>query len=578
MKKHFLALSLFALSSGALATPLTRYFPDFPLGILEAKDLQESVKATGSFGEDTQKLLGTLLNDALKSELGQDVPALLRDLTVKTIIASIKDVAVAAYTVNNNPQLLLSVRLSPNNIVVTALTNSINDAIRAGNAKSRIREGNFLALSDGTGITLGVGNNLLYLSTNSDLLRSYLKRVNGQNLPVVVNNATYRAALEGTGDGFLKQMINLTSVSQILGRDQDIPKRFINTLKTLNVTASASSIVANGMETKSVTQLNPNGGDAALFKLLTYTPTSLELLKVLPSNAPSAAVIATDTSGWLDYIGTWLPELEFSAKEQTDLLAAFTRLKDRLGNEWAVVGNQNLDAGAFASTIGLTSALSGLGSILSPTSEAVFYGQTKDGALSLTDLETAIKTEINKPVEPIVPPVATPAEPATKPMQTEPSAPTTTTTLERIKIGEFDALQIKSVSSDAATPEFSVFIVNKNNTLMISANRAKLEMYIAAAPLLENPAFAGIAFPSRMTGLSFTAPIRMARADIDTTILAVAKQFDFVPESPSDKNLVNAVGDWYESYVSRTEVSHGYFVAEGNKLISNSKEGFNWNK
>jgi hypothetical protein len=575
VKKHFLALSLFALSSGALATPLTRYFPDFPLAILEAKDLQESVKATGSFGEETQKLLAVLLNDALKSELGQDVPALLRDVTVKTIIASIKDVAVAAYTVNNNPQVLLSVRLSPGNPIVTSLTNSINEVIRTGEPKLRIREGNFLALSDGTGITLGVGNNLLYLSTNSDLLRSYLKRVNGQNLPVVVNNATYRAALEGTGDGFFKQMINLTSVSQVLGRDNGIPKRFINALKTLNVTASASSIVANGMETKSVTQLNPNGGDAALFKLLTYTPTSLELLKVLPSNAPSAAVIATDTSGWLDYIGTWLPELEFSAKEQTDLLAAFTRLKDRLGNEWAVVGSQNFDTASLASTVGLSSALSGLGSILSPTSETVFYGLTKDGAMSLTDLETAIKTEISKPVEPIVPPTSTKTEPTTTP-----SAPTTTTTLARIKIGEFDTLQIKSVSSDTATPEFSVYIVNKNNTLMISANRAKLEMYIAAAPLLENPAFAGIAFPSRLSGLSFTAPIRIGRSEIETGINALLKSFD-IEASAEDKSLervIAALSDWLESFYSRTEVNHGYFVAEGTKLISYGKEGFNWNK
>lgn len=569
VKKHFLAFSLLAVSSSALATPLTRYFPDFPLAILEAKDLQESVKATGSFGEDTQKLLGILLNDALKSELGQDVPPILRDLTVRTMIASIKDVAVGAYTVGNNPQVLVSVRLTPGNPVATSLTNLINQEIQSSKANQRIREGNFLALTD-AGISVGAGNNLFYLSTNADLLRGYLKRVNGQNLPVVVNNATYRTALEATGDGFLKQMINLTSVSQLLARDKDIPKRFIASLRTLNLTASASSIVADGMDTKSLTQLNPNGGDAALYKLLTYTPASLELLKILPSNTPNAAVIATDTSGWLDYIGTWLPELEFSASEQKDLLSAFTRLKDRLGNEWAVVSGNNFDSSALLTTAGLGSVLSGFGTLLSPNSDATYYGQTKDGALVLNDLETAIRTEINKP-KPVMPM----AEPATMTApSTQPAAPTST--LERIKLGGFDALVFKETSSDAKTPEQMLYIVNKNNTIVISTSAARLEAQLAAAPLLENPLFKGIAFPSRLSGLSFNAPIRLERSAIDSSITALLKSFELEQDVPKD--LVAAVGDWLESWTSRTQVSYGHFVADSNKLRSYSKTGFSWNK
>jgi hypothetical protein len=585
VKKYtvYLTVSLLALSSSAWATPLTRYFPDFPLAVFEAKDLQESVKATGSFGEDTQRFLGVLLNDALKSEsvdvLG--VPDALRDLTIRTMIASIKDVAIGAYTVQNQPQVLVSVRLTPGNPIVTTLTKLFNDEIRNLKPAKRIREGNFLAVNDG--IALGIGSNLLYLSTNADLLRSYLRRVNGQVLPVVVNNINYVTALQNTGDGFLKQMINLTSISQLLARDKDVPKRFINSLKTLNLTASASSIVADGMETKSVTQLNPNGGDAALLKLLTYTPSSLELLKQLPITTPSAAVIATDTSGWLDYVGTWLPDLEFSAAEQKDLLSAFARLKDRLGNEWAVVGGSNsLNPESLLTTSGLGSALSGFGSLLSPSTDSVYYNNSKDGALVLSDLETAIRTEMNKPVEePVKPAFASPATntPVTAPtppvQNPEPVAPTYTTTLERIKLGGFDTLEYKRTSSEGTVSE-AIYIVNKNNTIVISANKAKLEMNLAAAPLLDNPLFKAIAFPARISGLSFTAPIRTPRSEIDAGINGLLKAFELEKDVPS--SLVTAFGDWLESYTSRTEVSHGYYMADGNKLRSYGKEGFRWNK
>jgi hypothetical protein len=586
VKKHLFAFSLLTLSSSAWATPLTRYFPDFPLAVFEAKDLQESVKATGSFGEDTQKLLGVLLNDALKSEsvdvLG--VPDALRDLTIRTMIASIKDIAIGAYTVQNEPQILLSVRLTPNNPIIKALSKAFNDEVRNLKPAKRIREGNFLALNDG--LALGVGNNLLYLSTNADLLRGYLRRVNGQNLPVVVNNATYRAALEGTGDGFLKQMINLTSLSQLLARDKTVPKRFINSLKTLNVTASASSIVPDGMETNSLINLNPNGGDAALLKLLTYTPSSLELLKQLPMTAPSAAVIATDTSGWLDYLGAWLPDLEFSATEQKDLLSAFARLKDRLGNEWAVVGGSNsINPQALLTTSGLGSLLSGFGSLLSPSTDSTYYNNSKDGALVLTDLETAIKTEMDKPVEPAVPEPVMPNNPSAKnapvtaptpPMQSpEPAAPTFKTTLERIKLGGFDALEYKRTQDDGVVTE-AIYIVNKDNTIVISANRAKLELNLVAAPLLDNPLFKGIAFPSRISGLSFTAPNRTPRSEIDAGINELLKTFELEKDIPS--GLVTALGDWLESYTSRTEVSHGYSLADGNKLHGYGKEGFRWNK
>lgn len=559
-----------------MATPLSRYYPDFPLAMIEAKDLQTAVKATGSFGEETQKLLGVVLNDALSSEIGAGTPPALRDLTVRTMIASIQDLTVAGYTVRNNPELLMSIRLTKGNGITTTLQTLFNEAMKEARPAQRIREGNYLAVAD-SGFNAGMGNNIFYLSTNADLLRSYLRRLNGQNLPVAVNNPAYRTALEGTGDGFFKQMVNLSSVSQLLARDNTIPKKFINVLRTLNLTASASSIVNDGMETKSLTQLNPNGGDAALLKLLTYTPEKLSLLSELPSTLPNAAVIATDTAGWLDYIGNWLPDLEFSAAEQKDLLAAFGRLKDRLGGEWAVASSNTIDTSVLSTALSLTGGLGGLESLVSPNSSTVFYGKVKDGALALNDLETAIRTELNIPAS------TTPATPTT-PATTTPAtpAPASQDTLERIKIGGFEALLLKNnnpPSEDGTTREEQIIIVNKNNTLVISANRNLLESTLAAAPLLDNPLFKAIPFPTRTIGVQFAAPIRLSRAEIDAGVKSLVNFFGTVEsdvEIPA--NLVTAVGDYLESWSSRTQTSYGYLVADGNKLRGYSKSGFSWNK
>ncbi len=567
LRKSILILTI-ALSSSAVATPLTRYFPDNALAVIEAKDLQESVAQTGSFGEDTQKFLGTLLNEALSSEMGRDmgIPDLLKDLTVRTMIGSIRDVAVSAYSVGGNPEFLAVVRMTPKNLIVNAFTKSFNDAIKRTNAKDKLREGNYLAAL-GDGMAAGIGNNIFYISSNSDVLRGYLKRLNGQVLPVIVNNPTYQAVNNGIGDGFFKTMIHYSAIAQLLQRDKTVPKNILTVLKTLNASAGVSSIVADGVETRSLSQLNPNGGDVALYKLLTYAPAKLELLQDLPSTAPSASVFATDTNGWLDYLQTWLPELELSASEQKEVLDVFTKLKTRLGNEWGVINSNIPDTSSLASSLGLgslgtsTLGLLGagfLGDVLSPDSETIFYAKTQDGALILNDLETALK------------------EALTQTTSTDPNdvAPT----IERKPLGGFDALTITQTQGQGETSRtLEISIVNKNNAIVIGSNQSKLEAYLTATPLLENPLFKTFNLPQGISGAQFTAPVRLTRSEIDTMIQSIVKplQEDFT-NIPDD--LVTAFGDWFDSWASRTEGSYGYFLPEGNKLRGYDKTGFSWNK
>jgi hypothetical protein len=578
MLRRNLLIAAITLSSSAFATPLTRYFPDNALGVIEAKDLQESVAQMGSFGEDTQKFLGTLLNEALSSQTGRDleIPGLLKDLTVRTMIGSIRDVAAAAYTVNGNPEFLAVVRMTPKNLIVNAFTKSFNDAIKNTSPKQKLREGNYLAtLSDG--MAAGIGNNIFYISSNSDVLRGYLKRLNGQVLPVIVNNPTYQAINAGTGDGFFKHMIHYSTFAQLLQRDPSIPKRWLTILKTLNASGSVSSIVADGVETRTLAQLNPNAGDPALYKLLTYAPEKLELLQDLPSTPPSASVFATDTNGWLDYLAAWLPEMELrDPNYQKEILDIFTKLKTRLGNEWGVVNTNLPNTSSLASALGLAnfsrySPISAnllgsllLGNALGSNSDSVFYAKTQDGALILNDLETALKNAL--------------AQAEKAPQDTSSNLPAPI--LERKTIGGFEAVVLtrpEGQIENTKIPKFELWIVNKNNTIVLGNDQTKLEFYLSATPLLENPLFQTFNLPQEISGVQFTAPVRLERSEIDAIIASTLKSLQLeTKDVPA--NLLSTFGDWFESWTSRTEAGYGYFLPEGNKLRGYGKTGFSWNK
>lgn len=556
------ASSLFA--GGALAaTPLTRYFPDLPLAVIEAKDLQESIGQTGSFGEDTQRFLGILFDEAIKSEFGDalDLPPALKSAAVRTLVASIRDVAVAGYSVGNNPEYLVAVRFTPKNFVTTALSKGFNKYINESPATRKLREGNYLAAVDG-GFSIGIGNNILYISSNKDLLRGYLKRLNGQVLPTLNNGIAYRSVMSNTGDGFLKEMVNFTAIAQAFSRSGDLTPRDAAALRTLNLTGGAAQIVSDGLEARGVTLLNPNGSDAALLKLLTYTPDSLELLSEMPSTAPSASVIGLDTGGWLEYAQSWFGEAGLSASERREGMEIIAKLKTRLGNEWGIVTTNTTDSDALASSLGLavggSSLTNALGLLGNPSNSTAYYAKTLDGALVLNDLETALTGLLND--------------------GDVPTSDGTAPTIERTEIGGFETLMLSITRKDTQGKEVreNLLIVNKNDTIVIGVNIDALEGYLTAAPLLENEYFAALEIPANVTGVQFIAPLRLTRQEINANITEILKALGASKDVPA--SLQKAYGDWYESYASRTLPSYGYSSVDGNKLSSYGKNGFLWNK
>ena len=556
-------LSGLLAGSALAATPLTRYFPDLPLAVIEAKNLQETIGQTASFGEETQQFLSTVFDEALKSEIGADLelPPALKNAAVRTLVASIRDIAGAAYSVGNSVEYLVAVRFTPKNFVVNTLSKAFNSSLADYPAAQKLREGNYLATLE-SGFAGGVGNNILYLSSNKDLLRGYLKRLNGGVFPTLTGGAAYRNVMAGTGEGFFKVMANFTALSQVLSRSNDLTPRQAAALRTLNIIGSTAQIVSDGLETRSVAQLNPNGGDAALLKLLTYVPDSLELLSEMPATAPNASVVGIDTGGWLEYAQTWFNEAGLSASDRRESMEIIAKLKTRLGNEWGVVTTNSTDSNALASSLGLAVGSTSLNSIFgllgNPGNSTAYYAKTLDGVQVLNDLETALSGVL---IDGFVP-------------MGDVAAPT----LERTEIGGFEALMLTSTRSDGKGVEVqeNFIIVNKNDTIVIGVNIDALDGYLTAAPLLDNEYFAALEIPANVTGVQFIAPLRLTRSEIDLSIGQTLRALEIAKDVPA--SLQKAYGDWYESYASRTLPSYGYSSVDGNKLLGYGKSGFLWNK
>jgi hypothetical protein len=614
VKTWLLSLAALAVGASAHAAPLARYFPDNALAILEANDLQVAVKQTGSFGEETIRMLGTVLSETGNLGLG----AFGGQLTARVMISSLRDVSAAVYSnVRNDVDYLVVGRFERGNFVTRSLEAAFQEDLK-NPRQAKLREGAYVA-SLGE-ITAGMGNGLMYLSTNPDLLRAYLKRIQGQNAPVLTDNAAYRAAMNGVGDGFLRWMLNFSSAAQVAQRSGTVPPRALAVLRTLNLASGAMRVTAQGAETKSLTLLNANGGDAALYKLLTFTPEKLQLLEQLPANAAIANVLAMDTSGWLDYLGSWLGEAGLTNAEQRAARDTLATLRARLGNEWGVVssGAPIPDASSLGvSVLGLSESAA----LLELLKGNQYFASTKDGNQVLNDLEVALQdvvadlkaaqqradaataqqrarsntqdseessnagsdrpnahrgtrgSNLPKPSG-----TATTPPPASASPETPVSAPVSNDpTLERVQIAGFPALAfvVPNAARPSAPPTLALYIVNKNNTVVIGTDRAWLEQTLTGPALTTLPAFNAVPWPAKTIGVQFASPLKRSRDQIENYALETLLSLGIEERDVSERTLT-IIADWFESAQDRSGVTYGYSVVNGNRLEGTNVAAFRW--
>ncbi|CAN5849925.1 hypothetical protein BH23DEI1_BH23DEI1_24530 [soil metagenome] len=219
-------------------------------------------------------------------------------LPVLTLVASIDDATSARFDA-----LLLEASAQPG-------------AVELNEGQAR-----FVVTPAGDGVPLAASRfgDLLALSTNPDVLRGVLRQAQGSSDPSFDDADGYLTTLGTLGDGAFYGYLDVVSVSDALaplaaglGFDASVA-RLSAMFATFGSGAGVIRVTPDGTESEGIQVLRGDGGDLALFSLLTRSHAApRDLLRAVPERAFSVQVANASPAAWWDYLVdlvAGLPEL-----------------------------------------------------------------------------------------------------------------------------------------------------------------------------------------------------------------------------------------------------------------------------
>ncbi len=161
---------------------------------------------------------------------------------------------------------------------------------------------------------VGMGDGLVYLSSNKTLLMGYLARLGGRAAPRLNTSAAYTVPTRAVGEQELGLYVNFSAAAKVirgqLGRVL-LPRLLspvVDALDTLGTYAAGFSTTDEGLTASSAQVPNPAGKDRPLYSILTHT-TDFSVQSVIPASARTvnANACAPETNG---YLGRWLTRID----------------------------------------------------------------------------------------------------------------------------------------------------------------------------------------------------------------------------------------------------------------------------
>lgn len=183
-----------------------------------------------------------------------------------------------------------------------------------------------VVLEDGVPLAGARRGALLALSTNPEVLRFVLRADQGGSDPTFAASSGYLSTLGTLAPGQLYGFLDLAPISRALtplasglGFDRSV-ERLAAALRTLGTSAGVARITSTGVESESVQLPRSDGGDAALYTLLSRDPGGVDarLLQAIPSEAVSVSASAGDVRAGYDYLVRLLSELPELALPDAD--------------------------------------------------------------------------------------------------------------------------------------------------------------------------------------------------------------------------------------------------------------------
>lgn len=326
LPNRVLALLLTLLLAGTgLAQNLAPLLPAETILALGMQDLATVSDKLDDFRAEFERLdvAGALAAAFPMDAQGEaNLPEAWRELDALKLLGQEAWLAVSASQFNPLPAVTLITRLSPE---AQATVTELLAAAQRDRPVESFSESGFtfhqLVLEDELLPVLAYAQaqDLLLLSSNPDTLRGLLRRLAGANEPGFTAGAGYQATLGKLAPGNFYGYLDFAQLAVVarpfvqgFGVDA-LVERLATALQTAGSTGSVLRVTPAGLEQESRQAVNPQGGDLALYQLLTAgEPVSFDSLRFTPQNALSYTVDATNLRGWWDYLNDLaisIPEL-----------------------------------------------------------------------------------------------------------------------------------------------------------------------------------------------------------------------------------------------------------------------------
>lgn len=247
-------------------------------------------------------------------------------------------IALSASTVSPLPALTLVTRVTPEGAEkVQALLDSaggdqpVQELEESGIPFSQLQLENDSPVQV---LAYSLSDDLLALSSNPDELRGVLRRYAGADEPNFLSSQGYSSTLGTLEAGTFYSFFNYARIADVaapyaqnMGFDP-LVTRLRETLATAGSVGSVIAVTEDGLTSDSFQALDRQGGDAALYALL-----SSETPAVTDVNVPEGALAFTanafDVSGWYDYLNELALSVPELGGDLDSLVLSFTGLSLR---------------------------------------------------------------------------------------------------------------------------------------------------------------------------------------------------------------------------------------------------------
>jgi hypothetical protein len=306
---------LAGLACSASAAPLSRYLPAGAVGTLELQNLRPAYTTLKPFYKSIAKYAMSIAGTP-----NQEFPMAAMDTALEPFWGSFAlESSIGAYTVgDSNVQMLAVTRV--NTATALLLKSQMNMqsqyAVGTYGYKSKpVKVGAFSFQKSGD-LYLGQGGGVAYASSNYDLMVAFLKRLNGQKLPVLASNPVYQNTMSRLeGDQFkiytnLSLLVKFTRLSLSKFFLPRVLDPFLEAANTLGQSGFSLNVVPEGFEGKAVLNLNKDGKDQDLYRSMLASKPEFTSAQHIPSDAYMVQTCALDSKSEPRSWAKWLTRFD----------------------------------------------------------------------------------------------------------------------------------------------------------------------------------------------------------------------------------------------------------------------------